>query len=323
MTEEKLKQLPKVELHCHLDGSLSRAFVEKQLGQRIEEEQLQVSEECNSLEEYLGKFTLPLACIQDAKGLREAGYDFLRSMAEENVIYTEVRFAPGSSVQEGFSEKQVIEALLEGLKQGKRDFGVEYNVIVCAMRHYSEEANLRMLKAARLFLGEGVCAADLAGSEAMYPMAEFKGLFSEAKRMGFPFTIHAGETGNAQNIVDAVEVGASRIGHGIAMRGQKPVKELCREKRIGIEMCPISNLQTKAVQKKEDYPMKEFLDAGLLVTVNTDNRTVSNTSLTKELAFLQKEYGISDEEIRQMIRNAVEVSFASEEIKAMLYQRIR
>lgn len=322
MTEEKLKQLPKAELHCHLDGSLSRAFVEKQLGEKIEAERLQVSEECSSLEEYLGKFTLPLQCIQNEKGLKEAGYDFLRSMAEENVIYTEVRFAPGSSVQEGFSEKQVMEALLEGLKQGKKDFGVEYNVIVCAMRHYSEAANLRMLKAARLFLGEGVCAADLAGSEAMYPMAEFKGLFSEAKRLGLPFTIHAGETGNVQNIVDAIEVGASRIGHGIAMRGHGNVKKLCRDRQIGIEMCPISNLQTKAVEKKEDYPIKEFLDAGLLVTVNTDNRTVSNTSLTKELAFIQREYGILDEEIEKMMRNAVEVSFAAEEVKEKLYQRI-
>ena len=106
------------------------------------------------------------------------------------------------------------------------------------------------------------------------------------------------------------------------MRGQEAVKKLCRERQIGIEMCPLSNLQTKAVQKKEDYPMKEFLDAGLLATVNTDNRTVSNTSLTKEFVFIQKEYGISEEEIRQMTRNAVEVSFADEEIKENLYQRI-
>lgn len=322
MTEQEILQLPKIELHCHLDGSLSREFIARRLGRQVELSELQVSKECQSLAEYLEKFNLPLACLQDAKGLREAGYDFMRSMAAEQVIYTEVRFAPGASAHEGFSVEKVMEALLSGLEQGKQEFGVDYNVIACAMRHYKEEENLAMLKAARLFLGEGLCAADLAGSEAMYPMSQFKTLFAEVKKMGLPFTIHAGETGNAQNITDAVLAGAGRIGHGIAMRGQESVKKLCREGQIGIELCPISNLQTKAVPQKEDYPIKEFLESGLLVTLNTDNRTVSHTSLAQEIAFVQKEYGVTDEEIRSMMRNAAEVSFAKEETKEQLKAKL-
>lgn len=322
MTEQEIQGLPKIELHCHLDGSLSKEFIEGRLGRQIEWKELQAAEDCESLAEYLEKFTLPLECLHNAGGLQKAGYDFLRSLEKENVIYTEVRFAPGSCVCEGFSTEQVIESLLLGLEQGKKDFGIEYNVIACAMRHHSEEENIKMLKAARLFLGEGLCGADLAGSEAMYPMSQFKSLFTQVKRLGLPFTIHAGETGNAVNIADAVSVGAGRIGHGIAMRGQEAVKKLCKDKRIGIELCPISNLQTKAVAKKEDYPIREFLESGLFVTINTDNRTVSGTSLAREIAFIQQEYGIQDEEIRAMMENAAEVSFAGEEMKEKLKKKL-
>ena len=108
------------------------------------------------------------------------------------------------------------------------------------------------------------------------------------------------------------------MGHGIAMRGREEVKQLCLQKRIGIEMCPISNLQTKAARRKEDYPIREFLDAELLITVNTDNRTVSNTTLTRELGWIQSQYGITDEEIRQLERNALEVSFAPDAWKEKL-----
>ena len=143
-----------------------------------------------------------------------------------------------------------------------------------------------MIRTAREYLGNGVCAADLAGAEAIYPMSEFMELFGQAKKLGMPFTIHAGECGNVQNILDSVEAGALRIGHGIAMRGNSEVQKMIREKGIGVEMCPISNLQTKAVESESQYPLREFLDNGIKVTINTDNRTVSNTTMTK-LQFIQ------------------------------------
>lgn len=318
MKLEELISLPKIEQHCHLDGSLSKAFAEKRLGRRVEDSELQVSEGCTSLNEYLDKFRLPCSLIEDLAGLREAGYDFLRQMKEENVVYTEVRFAPMNPIREGISMNRVFESLLTGLERGKREFGVEYNVIACAMRHHSEEANLQMFRAAREFLGSGVCAGDLAGAEALFPMCGFENLFHEVKKLGMSFTIHAGECGNVQNIVDAIQAGAGRIGHGIAMRGNPVVQELCRKKGIGIEMCPVSNLQTKAAGSPLEYPLREFLDAGLAVTVNTDNRTVSNTTLSGELEFVQRMYGITDGEIMQMMRNAVDTLFAGDEVKNRL-----
>ena len=165
MTTEELTALPKVELHCHLDGSLSRGFIEKRLGREVSQSELSVSEDCRSLNEYLEKFDLPGKCIMDETGLKEAGYDVLKSMKQENVCYAEIRFAPLLSETPDMNCNKVIEALLAGLEKGKRDFGIEYGVITCAMRHHSEEENARMLRTAREYLGHGVCAADLAGAE--------------------------------------------------------------------------------------------------------------------------------------------------------------
>lgn len=315
MTTEELRKLPKIELHCHLDGSLSREFIEERLGRKVREEELSVSEDCRSLSEYLEKFALPGECLKDAEGLEKAGYDVLRTMGKEHVVYAEIRFAPLLHVNKNFDVRQVIEALLRGLERGKQDFGVEYNVITCAMRNHSFEENYYMLKETRTFLGNGVCAADLAGAEGIYPMSGFMELFEQAKEMGMPFTLHAGECGEVKNILDSVEVGALRIGHGIAMRGQKEVQKRLKAEKIGVEMCPISNLQTKAVSDSSEYPLREFLEEGLLVTINTDNRTVSNTSMTKELEFIQREYGIQDEEIVWLMRNAAKTAFVDEEKK--------
>ena len=135
-----------------------------------------------------------------------------------------------------------MEALIKGLERGKQDFAIEYGVIACAMRHIGEEENWRMIRAARELLGSGVCGADLAGAEDSYPMSQFMNLFENTRKIGMPFTIHAGECGSVDNITDAVNVGAKRIGHGIAMRGHEDVIRELAEKKIGIEMCPISNL---------------------------------------------------------------------------------
>lgn len=190
------------------------------------------------------------------------------------------------------------------------------------MRHHGEEQNRRMLHTAREFLGAGVCAADLAGAEVPYPMSGFMGLFKYAKQLGLPFTIHAGECGNAQNIIDAVEAGADRIGHGIAMRGHGELERQLSAKGIGIELCPISNLQTKAVASADEYPIREFLDAGLKVTINTDNRTVSNTTLSKELEFIERTYGIRDEELPLMMKNALDVAFADDAVKERIFSQL-
>ena len=319
-----LLQIPKLELHCHLDGSLPLDFVREQLGDSdIMQVNLQAPKDCNSLAQYLERFDLPIRCLQSAKGLEEAGYAFIKEVAKENIRYIEVRFAPLFSVNENLSCREVIESLLRGLDRAKRDFGVHSNVIVCAMRHLTLEQNIDMLRVARELLGHGVCALDLAGDEAAYANSEFRDLFAQARKWEMPFTIHAGECGSVSNVREAMDMGAKRIGHGIALMKDPDLRKELRHRHIGIEMCPTSNLQTKAIENWEAYPIFDFLKNDLKVSVNTDNRTVSGTTLTKELAFVCQGREDEEELVYQLLNHAIETSFATDEVKDRLCKEIR
>lgn len=306
----------KVELHCHLDGSLNVDFVDEMLRNRgivYEREELkkklEVRPDCASLSEYLEKFDLPLLCLQTKYGLERAAYELVRDVSKENVRYIEVRFAPMLSTSEGLTCREVIESVVSGLQKGQTEFGVYVSAIVCAMRHHSLEQNMEMLEASREFIGKGVCALDLAGDEAAFPTSLFRELFRRAKEWEVPFTIHSGECGSVENVREAIALGAKRLGHGIALQESSELRALCVEKRIGIEMCPTSNLQTKAVSEFAGYPLKQFLDERLLVSIHTDNRTVSGTTLGKEQSYFEESI------IRQCTLNAIETAFTSDEIK--------
>ena len=318
--EDIIRRMPKIDLHCHLDGSLTLESVRKITGREVAPEELQAEERCRDLAEYLKKFDIPIACLKTAEALKTAARDFLLDAAKEHICYMETRFAPLHSAGEGLDAAGAVEAVLEGLKEAEEICHVRWGLIVCAMRHHSQEDNLAMLKACRAYLGEGVCAADLAGDEASFPMKNYMKLFQEARKLDYPFTIHAGECGNAENIRDAVECGASRIGHGIAMSGRPDIQRLCREKRIGIEMCPVSNIQTRAASSPESYPLREFMEAGLMVTLNTDNRTVSRTSIAREMEFARTYCGVTEEELAALERNAVDVLFADDGVKHELWK---
>lgn len=319
----------RVELHCHLDGSLSVDFVEKMLQKqdivipREElEEKLKVKLDCTSLTEYLGKFDLPLQCLQTKEGLEQAAYELVMDAAKDNVAYLEVRFAPMLSTEKGLTCAEVIDSVVRGLKKGERELGIYAYAIVCAMRHHSLEQNLEMLRAAKPFVGKGVCALDLAGDESAFPTRLFRELFIQAKEWKIPFTIHSGECGSVDNIREAIALGAKRLGHGIALEKSPELRQLCKEKGIGIEMCPTSNLQTKAVESLENYPLKQFLDEGLLVSVHTDNRTVSGTTMEQEEKLVKESLQISDEMWLQCTKNAIQTAFASDEIKEELMRRM-
>lgn len=335
MNTEWLKNIVKLDLHCHLDGSMSAEIIEfllkdgdfEKKGEEVSTEEirqrLQVSSDNKSLAQYLEKFDLPISCIQNEKGLELAAYDLLKNAAKENVKYIEVRFAPMISVNDHINTSQVIEAVLLGIKRAEAEFPIKGQVIVCAMRNFSLESNIEMLKVARNYLGEGVCALDLAGDEAAYPTKEQADLFLKAKSLEMPYTIHSGETGSIENVKIAIELGAKRLGHGIALKKDKNIMKEVRDRRIGIEMCPTSNLQTKAVDSWDDYPLNEFLKQGLLVSINTDNRTISNTNITKEFLQISKNMGINKEKIKILIENSIEISFADDSIKHDLLKLLK
>lgn len=315
----------RVELHCHLDGSLNIGFVEEMLekqnivvGRDELKRRLEVRPDCTSLTEYLGKFDLPLLCLQSKEGLRRAAYELVRDVAKEHVKYIEVRFAPMLSTAKGLTCREVIESVVEGLHEAGGEYGVFASAIVCAMRHHTLQQNMEMLTVAREFMGKGVCALDLAGDESAFPTSEFRELFVQAKEWNIPFTIHSGECGSVENVREAIALGAKRLGHGIALEKSPELRKLCREKGIGIEMCPTSNVQTRAVDSLAVYPLKLFLDEGLLVSLHTDNRTVSGTTLTREEAVVREELHLSEGEVRKCTENAIRTAFTSDEVKKQL-----
>lgn len=320
----------RIELHCHLDGSLNVNFVQEALKEqgviyeREElEEKLRVRQDCSGLTEYLEKFDLPLQCLQTTEGLQRAAHELVRDVAAEGVKYIEVRFAPMLSTQQGLSCSAVIASVVAGLKEAGEKYGVIASAIVCAMRHHSLQENMKMLHAAREFIGCGVCALDLAGDESAFPTKLFRELFRQAKEWQIPFTIHSGECGSVENVREAIQLGAKRLGHGIALEKSRELRNLCRDRGIGIEMCPTSNLQTKAVESFCNYPLKQFLDEGLLVSIHTDNRTVSGTTLSIEETIVIEQLQLSEKMIEKCTENAIRTAFTSDEIKEQLLAELK
>ena len=321
--------MPKIELHCHLDGSMSLPLIQKLLQQEKQEspgleqlrEQLVAPMDCHSLAQYLEKFKLPLQCLQTKEGLCAAAEDLALCAAKEQVKYLEVRFAPAFSMEQGLSVREIIESVREGLKKAEEKADILTGIIVCTMRNLEPQKNIAMLKEAREFLGNGVVACDLAGDEKAYPTAAFADVFATAKKYDMPFTIHAGECKSREEIRTAIELGAARIGHGIAMSGDGELIKTVANKKIGVELCPTSNLQTKAITDFKQYPFREFYDAGIPLSINTDNRTVSDTSCTDEYMRLAEAGMFKEPMCEKIYMASLHSAFADDDTKQVLWKK--
>lgn len=322
-------ELPKVELHCHLDGGMDADLVDELLksggeNYAMEElrDKLRLTENAASLADYLARFDLPIRLLQTEYALSEQAYRLARTCAAEHVIYLEVRFAPTSHQIGGLRLRTVMECVRSGLLRAEEECGIRTGMIICAMRHFPEEKNLELLYEARELLGDGVVAFDLAGDEAGYPLTVCAGLFREASRIGMPFTIHAGEVrGSRENVRLAAELGASRIGHGIDMRFSPELMELCAKRRIGVELCPTSNLQTGGIGELSELPIRDFMERGIPVSISTDNRTIGNTSCTHEMERVDRVFSMSSREWERIFYDSVEMSFAADGLKEELREK--
>jgi len=317
--------LPKVELHVHLDGSLRVETVldlarERRVAVATQDPEklidyLQAPLDCPSLVDYLKRFDLPLALLQDEESLERVSWELVEDLAREKVCYAEIRYAPLLHIERGLKPKKVVEAVLRGVQKAGKQFGVETGVLLCCMRHQDSEINKDVVRLGGDYLGGGVVGLDLAGDEANYPLDRLKEVFAFAQGAKVPYTIHAGEAAGPESIQLALNLGASRIGHGVQAKKDAGVLRILREKGIVLEMCPTSNVQTKAVASLAQHPLAEYLEQGLWVTVNTDNRTVSNTTLTKEYELLKEQFALGEEQFKQMNLYAISGSFASTAVK--------
>ena len=329
MQTEELRNFPKVELHCHLDGSLTEKAVRRivrESGYNMEVllDSMRVREDARDLADYLSCFANSLPLLQSEENLRIAAYELVGQAAADGVIYIEVRFAPMYHRKGGLTQTEAVKAVLVGLEEAEKDFGVKSRLLLCMMRGKTQEENGETLSCALQMREYGVAGIDLAGNEAAYPARLYRELFLRAREKQMPFTIHAGECGNVENVRDCVEMGAGRIGHGVAIADDGEMKRICREKGIVLELCPVSNLQTGAVKSLETYPWAKMREEGVPVTVHTDNRTVSNTSLFKEWQTLAGSFGPVDAQIlRQAAYYAIDAAFLSWAEKESLRKTLR
>lgn len=320
-----------IDLHLHLDGAITSDIAKKLARlQNIKlpaenDEQLKklltVPDTCTSLNDFLKCFALPDALMMTQEGISEAVYLVAENIRQQGVIYAEIRFAPQNHIEKGMSQEEAVQAALEGLKRTE----LKANIILCCMRgEGNEAANYETLELTKKYLVEdgGVTGMDLAGAEALYPTSKYAALFAKAREYGIPFTIHAGEAAGAESVRCAIEYGAARIGHGVRIREDDSVCELIKNKGIFLEMCPTSNRQTHAVENMKDYPFIKYLNEGIKVTLNTDDMAIEGITLAEEFRYIENEFGLTSEQKKIILNNAVDAAFTSAAVKEELKKEL-
>lgn len=312
--------LKKVELHLHLDGSIRPETLSELKNIPLDEakEVLIAKDKCVDLNDYLKCFSLPVSIMQTKEELIRVAKELVEDLIKDNCIYAEVRFAPNKHTSI-LSLEEVVESVLSGLKSDK----IKVNLLLCMMRGDSYIDNLKVIDLAYKYKDRGVCGIDLAGAEGLYKTGYYLDLFKRAKELGLNITIHAGEADGASSIKAAISAGALRIGHGVRALESEECLNKIREKEILLEVCPTSNVQTNVCESIEDHPIDKLLKEKILLSINTDNRTVSNTTLTKEYNKLNKSFGYNEEVFTMLNINAIKHAFISEEEKEELINKLK
>lgn len=330
---ELLKRLPKTDLHCHLDGSLRLDTVlDLARQQKVKLPTfdrgelfglLYAGEHVESLDDYLRAFDITLSVLQQEHALERVAYELAVDAHAENVRYIEVRYSPLLHVREGLRPSQVVEAVLRGLRTAKRELGIRYGVILCAIRSLPPEQSLRIAELCVAFKNRGVVGFDLAGSEINFPAKVHRAAFQLVIDNNINCTAHAGESFGPDSVHQAIhKCGAHRIGHGTRLVESGDLLNFVNDHRIPLEVCPSSNVQTRAAASWAAHPVDFFVDYGLRVTINTDNRLMSDTTVTKELHLCHKYFGWSLATIKEIIISGFKSAFMPYREKADLVAEI-
>ena len=317
---EVFQALPKTDLHVHLDGSLRLGTIldiaQKQ-GIRLpaeDEAGLADSIGCGknfgSLVDYLRGFDITIPVMQTADALERTAFELAEDAHRENVRYMEVRYAPLLHTRAGLKLTAVVEAVLDGLGRASETYGIKSNLIICGLRNISPESSYAMAGLCVAYKNRGVVGFDLAGAEADFPPKHHREAFQLVRDNNINTTIHAGEAYGPLSVAQALHVcGAHRIGHGVRLREDGDLLHYVIDHRIPLECCPSSNVQTGAVREFSVHPLKLYFDLGLRVTVNTDNRLITDTTVSKELWLAHTRLGIPFSDIKSIILAGFKSSF--------------
>ncbi|HOZ91688.1 adenosine deaminase [Candidatus Syntrophosphaera thermopropionivorans] len=320
LTREFVQKLPKTDLHVHLDGSvrintiidLAKKFnIQLPTMDPGELRKLIVCDEhTRSLEEYLRGFDIVNLVLQTKEGLYRAAYELAEDAANENVRYMEVRFSPILHTKKGLKMTEITQSVIDGLRQAEREFPIETGVIICGLRNMDPTTSIKLAELAVAFKNRGVVGFDLAGSEFNYPAKEHKEAFELSLKNNLNITIHAGEAYGPDSIHQAVHYcGAHRIGHGTRLVEDGDLLNYVNDHRIPLEICIKSNFHTKAVPNIQSHPIDFYIDYGLRVTINTDNRTISDTTVTDEYMLAINELHLDYPTIKNVILNGFKSAF--------------
>ena len=325
--------MPKVDLHCHLDGSLRiESIPEMAEAAKIElptanhqelSERLILGQNTRSLEEYLKAFDLTLLVLQTEENLERAAYELAEDCHRENVWVLEVRFSPLLHLKNRLKPPQVVDAVLSGLRRAERDFGIHCGVIICGMRQMPVTTSIRMAELCIAYKNRGVVAFDLAGPERSFPPKHHVEAFYLILNNNINCTIHAGEGYGPESISQALHYcGAHRIGHGTRLRENGDLLNYLNDHRIPLEMCITSNVQTQTVPSIEEHPFGFYFDYNLRVTLNTDNRLMSKTTVTDEYLLAAKTFQLDMVDLQSIAIQGFKSSFLPHRTKKRLLQAV-
>jgi adenosine deaminase len=319
LTRELVGRLPKAELHTHLDSSLRpETMVELARMARFELptsdpealRKFMVVEDAASLEDYLRRFEYTIPLLQSPEAIERVAYEMVEDAARDRVRYLEVRYCPRLSTRQGLTMDEALDAELRGLRRGERDFGVIARVINCSLRHYDPAVSLEIARTSVAFRDRGVVAFDLAGGEAGRPPGVHRAAFDVAADGLLGITVHAGEAAGAESIAEALHAcHADRIGHGTRLFEDPRLQDYVRDRRVLIEVNITSNVQTRAVRRFADHPVRDYFDAGLAVTLCTDGWLMCGINLSDEYWRAHTELGFTREEVDAMILNGFASAF--------------
>ena len=329
---------PKIDLHLHLDGS-NRIDTIYELAnkQNIElpgktkegyDNYLRKCQTSGSVNEFLKQFDAPLLVQQDSESLSRVTYELIEDLHNQGLAYAEIRFAPQLHTQKGMSQREAVEAVLDGKRHAEADFpDIKTGIITCMMSigdtslNYNE--NMETVEVCREYLGKGVVCLDLAGAENIVPLSDFKPFFDKAKEYGLPVICHAGDSQDWTACETAIkDFGVKRLGHGHHIYENPELCRLAADRQIALEICPTSNIQCLTRETYALHPASNLLNMGIPVTINTDNMTMSRTTLDDEYDHCLNEMGFEYEDLILMNLNSINASFASDDVKRNIKERL-
>jgi adenosine deaminase len=319
--------LPKIELHLHLDCSLSYAAVAR-LDDSISLEQYQrefiAPPRCTSLADFLTRAPRGFQLMQDEAALALVVEDLFEQLAADRVIYAEIRFAPLLHIERGLTPEQVVAAVDRATEACIRPSGIEARLILCTLRHFDRSQGLLTAHLVQHFRGSRVVALDIAGDEAGYPIDANVPAFRYAIDHGLHRTAHAGEARGPESVWETLrEFQPSRIGHGVRSVEDPVLIEHLRRERIHLEVCPTSNVQTGISRDFAEHAVDKLYRVGVPLSINTDTRTITNITLTEEYRSLEEHFGWTPEDLAACNEAAVDAAFVDEPSKLALRKRLR